>query len=133
MSKKKSRSVRLDFESTLLVSIPVTIAGVDYELREASGDASAKYRNSMLACSTLGPDGKPTKMDGLADVDFYFLSLCLVDSRTNKCVAEMEIRSWPNRICETLIEELKLISGMSDDEPEETAKNLPSGMTTGSD
>ena len=130
--KKKTRSLRLDFDSILLITIPVTIAGQEYELREASGDASAKYRNAMLACSTLGPDGKPTKMEGLADVDFFLLSLCLFEKTTNVLVPEAVIRSWPNRMCETLIEELKDISGMSEDD-EEAAKNLPSGTPTGSD
>jgi hypothetical protein len=130
--KKKTRSLRLDFDSVLLITIPVTIAGQEYELREASGDASAKYRNAMLACSTLGPDGKPIRMEGLADVDFFLLSLCLFDKATNVLVTEDVIRSWPNRMCETLIDELKEISGMSEDD-EEAAKNLPSGTPTGSD
>lgn len=132
MSKRKTRSLKLDFESILLISIPVNIAGAAYELREASGDASAKYRNAMLACSTLGPDGKPTKMEGLADVDFFLLSLCLFNSTSGNLVPECEVRSWPNRICETLIEELKLISGMSEEDVEESSKNLPSGTMVGS-
>ena len=132
MAKKKTRSLKLDFESILLVTIPVTIAGKEYELREASGDASAKYRNAMLACSTLGPDGKPTKMEGLADVDFFLLSLCLFDKAAGSTVSEAEVRSWPNRICEQLIEELKGISGMSEEEQEDSAKNSPVDMTPGS-
>jgi hypothetical protein len=123
---------KLDFDSILLVTVPVTIAHHTYELREASGDASAKYRNAMLACSTLGPDGKPTKMEGLADVDFFLLSLCLFDMPGNTLVPECEIRSWPNRVCETLIEELKEISGMSEKELEDNAKNLPNATPTGS-
>jgi hypothetical protein len=123
---------KLDFDSISLITVPVTISGQLYELREASGDASAKYRNAMLACSTLGPDGKPIRMDGLADVDFFLLSLCLFNMPANTLVPECEIRSWPNRICETLIEELKEISGMLAEGVEETSKNLLSGTMVGS-
>jgi hypothetical protein len=123
---------KLDFDSISLITVPVTISGQLYELREASGDASAKYRNAMLACSTLGPDGKPIRMDGLADVDFFLLSLCLFNMPANTLVPECEIRSWPNRICETLIEELKEISGMLAEGVEETSKNLLSGTMIGS-
>lgn len=123
---------KLEFDSVLLITVPVTIAGKQYELREASGDASAKYRNAMLACSTLGPDGKPTRMDGLADVDFLLLSLCLFDVGLGTLVPECEVRSWPNRICEALIDELKEISGMSEKDLEDSAKNLPAATTDGS-
>jgi len=123
---------KLEFDSVLLITVPVTIAGQAYELREASGDASAKYRNAMLACSTLGPDGKPTKMEGLADVDFYLLSLCLFNMATGNLVPECEIRSWPNRVCEVLIEELKEISGMSEQVVEDSTKNSPDATTVGS-
>jgi hypothetical protein len=119
----------IEFDSVLLITTPIVIAGCQYELREASGDASAKYRNAMLACSTLGPDGKPTKMEGLADVDFFLLSLCLFDSATGHSVPECEIRSWPDRICTALINELKEISGMT--EATDSSKNSPNDTTAG--
>jgi hypothetical protein len=59
------------------VVVPVIIAGEKFEIREANGDAACHYRNAILDRTTMGPDGRPTAMKNLADVEPILVSLCL--------------------------------------------------------
>lgn len=145
MSRKKPR--KLDFESLLLESVPVTIGDKHYTLREASTEIFAKYRSAIFSRSTMkttrANKTPEFKIDGLPDLDIYLLSLCLTDDATGHNVPEAEIRNWPNRITEPLIDELKEMSGIQvvvdeDATPEEIqedyqeqVKNSPSDATVG--
>jgi hypothetical protein len=145
MSRKKPR--KLDFESLLLECVPVTIGEKHYTLREASTEIFAKYRSAIFSRSTMktGKSSKTPefKIDGLPDLDIYLLSLCLTEDATGHNVTEAEIRVWPNRITEPMIDELKEMSGIQmvaddDSTPEEIqeeyqeqVKNLPSDATAG--
>lgn len=114
------------FDSLTPVEVPVTIAGESYTLREATGETAVQYRDAMLACTTLGPEGKPTIISGLAGVEPLLVSLCLYDS-IDHLVPEATIRSWPARIQKALFERAKQISdldeGEDEDEDEESVKN----------
>lgn len=57
--------------------IPVTIGKDKYVLREADGDATCKWQNKMFRATKLNEEGKPVGLDNVADVEPYFLSLCL--------------------------------------------------------
>ena len=138
-----SRKRKLDFESILLQTVPVHIGDKEYTLREVSTEVFAKYRSAIFARSTLNPSkGKnaPTfKVEGLAEMDIYLLSICLTENETGHNVSEHEICEWPSRITEPLIAELKEMSGIetgvSDDAEayQEQVKNSPSDATAGSD
>lgn len=146
MSRKKPR--KLDFESLLLECVPVTIGDKHYTLREASTEIFAKYRSAIFSRSTMkgGRTNKAPefKIDGLPDLDIYLLSLCLTEDATGHNVPEAEIRNWPNRITEPLIDELKEMSGIqqvvededttpeeAQEEYQEQVKNLPNDATAG--
>ena len=144
---RKNKPRKLDFESLLLECVPVTIGDKHYTLREASTEIFAKYRSAIFSRSTMktGRANKAPefKIDGLPDLDTYLLSLCLTDDATGHNVTEDEIRGWPNRITEPMIDELKEMSGIQvvvdeDATPEEIqedyqeqVKNSPSDATAG--
>ena len=66
----------LSFDLTL-ATIPVYIGGRDYVIKEATADVAARWRNSLLNATRLGPDGKPISMENLADSEPFLGSLCL--------------------------------------------------------
>ena len=115
----------LIFNDLTPIEIPVSIEGVEYTLREASGDAACKYRNAMMACMQLA-DGKPVSLRGLADVEPLLVSLCLFVTETNKLVPLHVIKTWPSRVITPLFEKAKEISELGEgaNEPsEEAVKN----------
>lgn len=105
-----------------VTEIPVKIGDVEYTLKEASGDASIKYRNMVMGRVKM-LDGKPSQMDNLADSEPFLVHLCLFDSE-GKNVPINIIRSWPARIQKSLFEKAKEISQLDEeDEDDETSKN----------
>ena len=123
----------MDFSDLSLAEVPVQIGDKQYTLREATGDAACLYRNALLRCTKLGPQGKPETVQGMADVEPYLVSLCLFDEN-DKPVKASVIRKWPARIQASLFTRIKEISDLGDEgEGEEAAKNEPEGMTDGSD
>jgi len=131
----------LRFDDLTPTEVPVYLAGKSYILREASGDAACKYRNAMLACTRLGPDGKPSSIQGMADIEPLLVSMCLYnaeegDKSFGKCVPLNIIRSWPSRVQKSLYDKVKEISeiGEEDEEgEEEPAKNELKDTEVGSD
>jgi len=67
----------MDFSDITFQEVPVQIGDKNYTLREATGDAACLYRNAMLRCTKLGPEGKPETVVGMGDVEPYLVSLCL--------------------------------------------------------
>lgn len=129
------------------IAIPVTVQGKEYVLKEATGDAATKYRERILRATVLGPDGKPTKMNGVASADPYLLSLCLF-TKNGHPVPESTIRSWSNRVYKALFERLLTISEMEVQQEtiealeekltelkrqQESAKNVPDDSLAGSE
>lgn len=114
----------LNFDGFTLVEIPVTILGKKYLIREASGDAACKYRNAVFKSTTMGPDGKPVKIEGLADVQPLLVSLCLYlvgeNGEVGQLVPLSVVRSWPDRIIRPLFQEIKRISVLDDTDDVET-------------
>ena len=119
----------LNFDDLETVTLPVAVAGKKYTLREASGEAAAKYRNVMLEGTTLGPDGKPVSIRGLADAEALLVSLCLF-AEDGRNVHLAIVKAWPNRIVKKLYDTAVQVSDLGEDE-EATAKNEPSGIGIG--
>lgn len=111
----------LDFSDITTIEMPFNLKGKSYTLREASGSAACQYRNAVMNGMTLGPDGKPVKMEGLADSEPLLVSLCVFDDRQNP-IALNKVRSWPNRVVKRLYEKAKKISQL--DESPETVDEL---------
>lgn len=101
--------------------IPVTVGGKKYVLREATGDAACRYRNALLKSTKLGPEGKPSHIDGMADVEPLLVSLCLYEKTDpERLVALHLVRSWPSRIQKALFAKVKEISELDERDTAET-------------
>lgn len=98
--------------------IEVQIGDKSYVLKEASEDAAAKYQNALFRSTTLGPDMKPVKVDGLADIEPLLVSLCLYDGEGNLVPLDV-IRSWPARIVKKLYQWVRENSDLEGGEGEE--------------
>ncbi len=127
-----------DFNDLTLIEIPVSVDGKDFILREADGDTAKKYQNALLGSFTLGPEGKPSKIAGLANVEPMLVSLCLfpVDANGNTSkqhVQESVVGKWPSRVVKKLYEKAKEISEIDKTEDDKTVKNEESDTTDGSD
>ncbi len=120
----------MDFTDITLKEIPVQVGDKKYTLREATGDAACLYRNAMLRCTKLGPEGKPETITGIADAEPYLVSLCLFNEG-NKPVPVATIRKWPARVQTALFDKAKEISELGEDEDEDTAKNEQSDTMGG--
>ncbi len=94
-------------------TIPVTVGQNTYTLTEASEGANVKYQNRIAACVKLGPDGKPTGMKDIADVESYLLSMCLTNG-DGKHVTVDTIRKWPTRYVAKMVKTLKEISDLEE-------------------
>lgn len=113
----------LNFDSIERVQVEVTIGDDRYVLKEATGDAACRYRNSILRATKLGPEGKPSSIDGIVDSEPLLVSLCLFTAEDNKPVPLSTVRSWPNRIVKKLYETAEHISELKETEAGESAKN----------
>jgi hypothetical protein len=112
----------MKFDSLTPIEVAVEIEGKAYTLREASGDAACKYRNAQLERVEMGPEGKPSRFHGLADLEPLLVSLCLFNDENGKQVNINTIRSWPSRILKPLFDKAKEISELG--EEEETIEDL---------
>ena len=106
-----------------VIEIPIKVGDKDYVLREASGDAAAKWRNAMFAGAKLGANGKPESVHNMADTEPLLVSLCLFDAENNKPVSLQTVRSWPSRIITPLFNKAVEISDLGEDDESEVVKN----------
>ena len=116
-----------DEETSEEVSVLVHYKGEDYLLTAASGTSASKYKNKQISGVTL-KDGKPQKMQGVADADLLLLSCCLYETiaggevsdenpkglQAGRLVGITIIGSWPNRVVEPLVTRLKRISDLDE-------------------
>lgn len=105
------------------VEIPVSIRGVAYVLKEASGDAAAKYRNACLRATRVGKDGKFSAVDGIADVEPLLVSLCLF-TQEGKRVSDSVVRGFPSKAVKALFDKAKEISGLNEVSNKDTIESL---------
>ncbi len=109
-------STDFNFDDLTPVEISITIANVDYTLREASEDAARQYQNKLASYTKL-QDGKVSGVSGpVADVQSFLVSLCLFTEKGP--VGINTIRGWTNRIVVRLFEKIQEISDMGGDETE---------------
>ena len=103
------------------VEVPFTIDGVAHVLREADEGAAVKYRNAQMIGMTLGPDGKPIKIAGIADSEPLLVSLCAfrVDNGTIPVSLET-VLSWPPRVVKWLHDKAKEISDLNEEDTLQT-------------
>lgn len=114
---KKTYSTTFDFEE-------IEIDGKPYVLREPSGDAATKWRNTTTSGARLA-DGKVVGLSGIADADPLLVSLCLFECYENRGqtmerpVTLLQVRSWPDRIQKELAEAAKRLGNLVEKTPSE--------------
>jgi hypothetical protein len=103
------------------VQMDVTINGNHYQLREATEADIIRWRSFLLRTAKPGPDGKPTNLEGMTEMDSVLVSYCLfevVDGRSQeKHVAVETVRIWPTRIVKRLHAKIMAISGLNAEAP----------------
>jgi hypothetical protein len=127
---------KIVFDNIDKITVPVSIAGTDYELLEADGGAITERDNAIIN-GTVMKDGKPVQILNIAGIDAVLLSRCLIDVKKGVKVPLRTIEAWPNRVKDVLTTRLKEISGITDDEPtrdaiEDAVGNSSSENTDGS-
>ena len=100
------------FRSITPIEEKVYVGGVEYVLRETSGDAAVKYDNARLNGYEY-QDGKLVRVRGIANLEPLLVSLCLFDGIGNN-VPEGKVRSWPARVQGALYARAREISGMNE-------------------
>ncbi len=113
----------LDFSDISPIEIPVT--GPDqrsYVLKEASGEAAAKYRNAILGCTRLSPEGKVSSVQGVASVEALLVASCLYNDK-GSLVQRSVIDKWPSRVVKKLFEKAKEISEL-DESPSDLGETI---------
>ncbi len=105
-----------DFSSLAIIEIPVVGPdGKRYMLREASGDAVAKFNNARARCIQF-KDGAMASVSGQGDLEVLLVSYCLFHTdetgaaKLNTPVDIKLIRSWPNRVVKPLYDAAREIS-----------------------
>lgn len=113
----------IEFESLDIIEIPVTLAGQQYVLREADGNAATVYKSAVVRSIRM-VDGKTSGISGeLPAADLALLASCLflVSEKGKVPVAQKLIASWPGRVSKALAERCKTISELN---PVETKESL---------
>lgn len=118
----------MNFDDLQPIEIPVKFRNRRFGLREATGDSAVKYRNAMLESTKLGPDGKPVSVKGMANIEPFLVSLCLIEYIADKDgkdrerpVSDTTLRGWPNRVLKPLYEKCKEISALNEEDETEEA------------
>lgn len=103
----------IDFGDLTAKKMTVRIGDKDYEIREATGEDSVKFRNRIQA-SIIYQDGKPAGFKNLAGTEGFLVSLCTYDSQ-GKRVSEDAVSAWPARVISRLFKEIQRISELTTD------------------
>ena len=145
----------IDFSELRIFNVPVTIGTEKYILNEATGEVYAKYRNASVKSARLSDKGKVVGIGDVADADYVLLAACMerVTDSGNVAMTIAEVKAWPSRVSIKLIDRIKAISGIDDEEDtvesleeqikdlqeklaemrQGKAKNEPSSLTDGSE
>ena len=118
------------FDSFALHEEPVFLGDKKFVLREASSGAATRYRNALLDCATMGPEGKPSKLSGMASVEPLLVSLCLFEE-DGKPVPLAEIERWPSKIVKRLFNRVKDVSDLDEAEDELGNESEPTAPGSG--
>lgn len=127
--------MKLVFELVSIHGTPVKIGDQYYLVREASCEAARRYRNGVLEGLRFDANGKPTQVTGLANIEPQLLSDCLFHAKWREgivpdheptadeleCVgpvSKSEVLNLPSRIVTPLVDYVKKISGLSEEENE---------------
>jgi len=88
------------------------VGGEVYTLREADGAAIIKYRDALVAGVTVNERGGVEKISNVYEAEFGLLCACVF--KNGQPVPRGVIQSWPGRVIQRLIQELKALSGLEE-------------------
>lgn len=109
----------LNFDSIQLIRIPFSVGDKNYYLEEADGEAGSEYRDAKMAGmrGEFDSDGnlsnRTFSLNGLSKSELVLLSHCTYAEDGSKVDYE-EIKRWPDRVTQRLVEEVKRISELGD-------------------
>lgn len=112
----------------------INIAGQRYVIVEASEESAKRYKNTAMRATKFSDKGKPSGVDGLADVEPLLVSMCLfkVDEAGMRTPVQLStILRWPHRVVAPIYQKARELSGLKDDEEDKTGPNSPTATTTG--
>lgn len=101
-------------EDLARIEIPVTLGNTDFVLKEATGTVITDRDNAVLS-GTIMENGKPKRVSGLGVIDAKMLGECLC-KKNGSVVGVAFVQKQPHRVREQLIERLKHISRIEDEE-----------------
>jgi len=98
---------------------PVKVDGALYTLREAFGDAAIKFKSAQARAMRF-VDGKPTLIEGAAEVEPLLVHLCLFESYGDpnnpreRNVSMATIKTWKAHVITKIFERAKKISRLDE-------------------
>jgi len=110
-----------DFGSHEIVKVSVTGPNKkQYNLVEASADATAKYKSAQARCARF-KDGEMHGVDGVGDLEPYLVSMCLfpINDKGEQATTSENfsvIRGWPSPIVAKLYDKAREISEIDRDD-----------------
>lgn len=116
-----------DFDGLEQQTKKVKFKGKRYEVREASADAAAQFRNHGLRSARFA-DGKLLGMGDVANGQSLLVSLCLWEEVANpsdptqpgfRPVDIKVVRAWPERVVKELFEWISKVSMLDEADTEE--------------
>lgn len=110
-----------NFDDLEPISFPVRYRGEEYVAREATEGAAKKWRNATIR-GTRMEGGKVISMGDIADSEPLLVSLCLfkVTDKGEVPVPFNTICGWPARVVRPIHDKIKDISGLNEDDTEES-------------
>lgn len=102
------------------VEVPVDYRGKKYLLKQATGDAAAKWRNAVAKCAKFTKDGSPAGIVGIGDTEPLLVSLCLFfndpsdTSWFGRPVPEDSVRAFAAPFLRQLFDRAKKISSLNE-------------------
>ena len=97
------------------IEVPVDYRGKKYVLKQATGDAAAKWRNAVAKCAKFGKDGSPAGVVGIGDTEPFLVSLCLFHTvPVDSPVTEQEVRGFASPFLRQLFDRAKKISSLNE-------------------
>lgn len=111
-----------DFNDLSIIEIPVKLNKKNYILREADGEAGAKFKSRSAQCMRMEA-GSVTGVGEIGELEPYLLSFCMFEQGENgilKSVSENVIKSWPARVVKQLFDKAKEISELNESDTVES-------------
>lgn len=110
----------LNFDTTELLRVPVTIGGVQYELVEATGEDQIRYTDAMTATAKM-ENGIVVGIQHTGHMDLMVVGMCL-RHEDGKTVSKAVLSKWPAKIITKIAKQARLLSAFEEPETLDTLR-----------